>query len=66
MAMSHKEVRLVPSRQEDSAQRAVEAPHDLLTDVRSTVESQFRQMEQAHDRIRAEELTARLAEHTNH
>ena len=66
MTMSHKQVRLVPTRQEDSAPRAVEAPHDLLTDVRSTVESQFQQMEQAHDRIRAEELTSRLAGHTNH
>jgi len=27
------------------------------------VESQFRQMEQTHDRIRAEELAARLAAH---
>lgn len=61
MAMNDKEVRLIPSGQEGSAQRALEAPHVLFTDVRSTVESQFRQMEQAHDRIRAEELAARLA-----
>lgn len=64
MGMIYKEVRLVPSRQEDSVQLAVKAQLD--TDVRSTVESQFRQMEQAHDRIRAEELTARLADQTNH
>ena len=64
MAMNDKEVRLIPSGQEGSAQRAREAPHVLFTDVRSTVESQFLQMEQAHDRIRAEELAARLAAHS--
>lgn len=64
MAMNDKEVRLIPSGQEGSAERTLEAPHVLFTDVRSTVESQFRQMEQAHDRIRAEELAARLAAHT--
>lgn len=63
MAIYDKEVGLIPSGQDGSEQQALEAPHDLVTDVRSTVESQFRQMEQAHDRIRAEELTTRLAEH---
>jgi len=54
---------LIPSGQNGSAaQQALEAPHDLDADVRSTVETQYRQMEQAHDRIRAEELTTRLAE----
>ena len=61
--MNVKEVRLIPSGHEGPAQRALEASHDLFIDVRSTVESQFRQMEQAHDRIRAEELAARLAAH---
>jgi hypothetical protein len=64
MAMKDKEVRLNPNGQEGSAQRAQKAPQDLFTDVRSTVESQFRQMEQAHDRIRTEELAARLGAHT--
>lgn len=62
--MTDKEDRLIPSGQEGSARRALEAPHDLFPDVRLTVESQFRQMEQAHDRIRAEELATRLAAHT--
>jgi hypothetical protein len=64
MAINDKEVHLIPNSQEGSGQRAVEAPNDLFTDVRSTVESQFRQMEEAHDRIRTEELAARLAVHT--
>jgi hypothetical protein len=64
MAINDNEVRLIPSGQKGSAERAVEAPHVLFTDVRSTVESQFQQMEQAHDRIRAEELAARLPAHT--
>lgn len=64
MKMNNKEVRLIPSGQEASEQRALEAPHDLSIDVRSTVEGQFRKMEQAHDRIRNEELAARLAAHT--
>lgn len=61
MTMDDKEVRLIPRSQEGSAQQALEATNFLFLDVRSTVESQFRQMEQAHDRIRAEELAARLA-----
>lgn len=64
MAIHDKEVRLRPSGHEDSAQRALKAPPESFTDVRSTVESQFRQMEQAHDRIRAEELAARLSANT--
>ena len=64
MAMYDKEARLIPSGRDGSAQQALEAPHDLVQDVRSTVENQFRQMEQTHDRIRAEELTARLSEQT--
>jgi hypothetical protein len=62
--MNDKEDRLIPSGHEGSARRATEPPDDLFTDVRSTVESQFRQMEQAHDRIRTEELASRLATHT--
>jgi hypothetical protein len=61
MAMNDKELRKIPSGQEIPRQRPLKPPHDVFTDVRSTVESQFRQMEQAHDRIRAEELAARLA-----
>ena len=64
MAIYDKEVRLIPSGHEGPAQRAREVPQRPLTDVRSTVESQFRQMEQAHDRIRAEELAARLSANT--
>lgn len=60
MAINYKEVPLIPSGEEGSARRALEAPHPLLMDVRLSVESQFRQMEKAHDRIRAEELAARL------
>ncbi|MFN2513158.1 MAG: hypothetical protein ABR568_17260 [Pyrinomonadaceae bacterium] len=62
MAIYDKKVSLIPSGHEGPAQRALETPHGR-TDVRSTVESQFRQMEQTHDRIRAEELAARLAAH---
>lgn len=61
MAKNDEEIRLSPSGQDVSARRTLQDPHDLSTDVRSTVESQFRRMEQAHDRIRAEELAARLA-----
>jgi len=64
MAMNDKEVRLIPNSQKDSSMRALEAPPVVFADVRSTVESRFLQMEQAHDRIRAEELAARLAAHT--
>lgn len=64
MAMNNEEVRLLPNSREGSAQRVHEGPNDLFADVRSTVESQFRQMDQAHDRIRAEELAARLGDHT--
>jgi hypothetical protein len=64
MAIYDKEVGSIPNGQDGSAQQVLESPHDLFTDVRSTVESQFRQMDQTHDRIRSEELTARLAEHT--
>lgn len=64
MAIHDKEVRLIPSGHQESAQRALEGPSEPFADVRSTVQSQFRQMEQAHDRIRAEELAARLAAHT--
>ncbi len=64
MRTKDKEVHLIPRGQEGSAQRALEAPDVLFADVRSTVESQFRQMEHAHDRIRAEELAARLAAHS--
>ena len=66
MAIYDKEVRLIPSGHEGPAQRALEAPHESFTDVRSTVENQFRQMERDHDRIRTEELAARLAAHTIH
>lgn len=64
MAMSEDEVRSIPRGREVSIHSALEAPDDLSGDVRSTVESQFRQMEQTHDRIRAEELAARLTEPT--
>jgi hypothetical protein len=66
MAIYDREVRLIPSGHEGPARRAREVPQRPLTDVRSTVESQFRQMEQDHDRIRTEELAARLAAHTIH
>ena len=64
MAIYDKELGLIPSDEDLSAQQALEAPDKFSTDVRSTVQSQFRQMDQEHDRIRAEELTARLAGHT--
>ncbi len=63
MAMHDKEIRFIPASHEGLARPAVEDPHELFTDVRLTVESQFRQMERAHDRIRGEELAARLAAH---
>ncbi|MDQ3667577.1 MAG: hypothetical protein M3410_13570 [Acidobacteriota bacterium] len=64
MATNDKEVRLIPRGQEGSAPRAQEAPHLTSANVRSTVESRFRLMEQTHDRIRAEKLT-RLAHTPN-
>jgi hypothetical protein len=64
MAMNDEEVRLLPNGREAAAHRVHEGPNDLLADVRSSVESQFRQMEQVHDRIRAEELAARLGSRT--
>jgi hypothetical protein len=39
---------------------AVKAPDASSVDVRSNVQEQFTLMEQAHDRIRAQELAARL------
>ena len=39
---------------------AVKAPEVLPADVRSNVQQHFTLMEQAHDRIRAQELAARL------
>jgi hypothetical protein len=65
MATRQKKVRSIPSGQESSAVRAAEAPTDLVPDVRSTVETHFRQMDEAHDRIRAQELTARLTDPEN-
>jgi hypothetical protein len=38
----------------------VKAPDASSADVRSNVQEQFTLMEQAHDRIRAQELAARL------
>jgi len=64
MATYDKEVGLIPNGQNGSAEQTPEGSDDRFADVRSTVESQFRQMDRAHDRIRAEELTARLAEPT--
>jgi hypothetical protein len=60
--MSDKDVRLMPNEQAGSEQRMQDPSREIHADVRSTVESQFRQMEQAHDRIRVEELAARLAD----
>jgi hypothetical protein len=39
---------------------AAKAPETSSADVRSNVQQQFTLMEQAHDRIRAQELAARL------
>jgi len=63
MATNDKKARLIPRGQEDSARQALEAPRLLSPNVRSTVESHFRQMERVHDRIRTEQLTVRLAGH---
>jgi hypothetical protein len=62
--MHDKEARLIMVGEEGYRHRVPEVQHVSLTDVRST-ESQFQQMERAHDRIRAEELGARLGEQTN-
>ena len=59
MAISHQEVHQILSGPEASAKPALES--QSVVEVRSTVESHFREMEQVHDRIRTEELTARLA-----
>jgi len=61
--MRDTEARLIKVSEEGFAQR--EREDISLTEVRSTVESQFQQMEQAHDSIRAQELGARLGEHND-
>jgi hypothetical protein len=61
--MRDTEARLIKVSEEGFAQR--EREDISWTEVRSTVESQFQQMEQAHDRIRAQELGARLGEHND-
>ena len=54
------EVPFEPTGRGVFAEQTFEAPNVQSADVRSTVEHQFMLMEQAHDRIRAEELAARL------
>jgi hypothetical protein len=61
MLRTEKEVRLAPSNHEGSPRRDFPTQNDLFADVRSAVESKFQQMEQTHDRIRAQELASRLA-----
>lgn len=63
MAIDDKEIRFIPASHGGLARPAVEDPHELFPDVRLTVESQFRQMDRAHERIRSKELAARLATH---
>ena len=62
MLRSDKEVHLIPKNSELSIPNAVESSQVLVPDVRSTVEREFRRMEQVHDRIRSEELAMRLGE----
>lgn len=62
MLRNDKEIHLMPRNSELSIPNAVESSQVLLPDVRSTVEREFRQMEQVHDRIRSEELATRLGE----
>jgi hypothetical protein len=62
MLRNDKEVHLIPRNSERSISNAVESSHVLVPDVRSTVEREFRRMEQVHDRIRSEELAMRLGE----
>ena len=62
MLRNDKEIHLMAGNSELSIPNAVESSQVLLPDVRSTVEREFRQMEQVHDRIRSEELATRLGE----
>ena len=62
MLRSDKEVHLIPGNSELSIPNAIESSQVRVPDVRSTVEKEFRQMEQVHDRIRSEELATRLGE----
>ena len=62
MLRNDKEVHLTPRNSELSIPHAVESSQVLVPDVRSTVEREFRQMEQVHDRIRSEKLATRLGE----
>ena len=62
MLRNDKEVHLIPRNSERSIPNAVESSQVLVPDVRSTVEREFRRMEQVHDRIRSEELAMRLGE----
>ena len=59
MKISDQEVRLLAGGHEGSTQQRREAAATVES-VRSAVENQFRKMDQVHDRIRAEELAARL------
>jgi hypothetical protein len=64
MNISDQEVRLLAGGHEGSKQQSQEAAASVES-VRSAVENQFRKMEQVHDRIRAEELAARLEAQVN-
>jgi hypothetical protein len=59
--MRNKEACLIQGDEEGFAQRDSETQNIPLSEVRSTVERHFQQMDQAHDRIRAVELDGRLA-----
>ncbi len=62
MAISGIDTRLISDTRISSPQRGRETLETGAEDVRSIVERQFSLMEQAHDRIRAEELAAHRRE----
>lgn len=64
MVIHDEEVRLIPASHEGLERPALDDPHEVSTEVCSKVESQFRQMERAHQSIRTKHLAARLAPHT--
>ena len=62
MAISGVDTHLISETGVSSPQRGHETLETRAEDVRSVVERQFSLMEQAHDRIRAEELAAHRRE----
>ncbi len=62
MTLSDNDARLISDSRISSTERGREPLETRTAEKRSIIERRFSQMEQAHDRIRAEELAARRRE----